>query len=98
MPKAWNQLIDESDELIVARLAKKTGELCEDEPDENEVKAFLLTHRQDIQIHLTAAQPKPNLDPVDLPNRRGKRPSTRLAVTMHDGTTIDDKVGGKHFR
>ena len=97
MPKAWNQLIDESDELIVARLAEKTGELCQDEPGENEVKAFLSTHRQNIQIHLTAASPKPNLASGNPQKRRGKKSWTRLAVTMHDGTTVDDKVAANTF-
>lgn len=97
MPEAWNQLIDESDELIVARLAAKTGELCEDEPDENEAKAFLSTHRQEIQIHLTAASPTSDLAPIDRPKRRGRKSSTRLAVTMPDGTTIDDKFATDTF-
>ena len=47
---AWNQLIDETDELIAARLQEKAGELYKHEPDENEVKEFLEAHREDIQI------------------------------------------------
>ena len=97
MPEAWNQLIDERDELIVARLAAKTADLCEDEPDENEAKAFLLAHRQDIQIHLTAEPPKPDLDPIDAPKRRSKKPATRLSVTMPDGTTIEEKRASNTF-
>ena len=83
--EAWNQLIDESDELIAARLQEKAGELYKHEPDENEVKEFLETRREDIRI-----PPAPD-EPPD------RRPPTRLAVTMHDGTTIDDKTAASTF-
>ena len=83
MQEAWNQLIDESDELIVARIQEKVGELCKHEPDENEVKAFLKMHREDIRIHPTPAAP-----PRPAPLKRRKKTSTRLNVTMRDGTVI----------
>ncbi len=97
LPEAWNQLIDEFDELIVARLQKKTCELCKHEPDENEVKEFLETHRENIRIPPTPVPPTRNLASGGSSNRRGKRPSTRLAVTMPDRTTIDDTVATDTF-
>ena len=91
LPEAWNQLIDEFDGFIVARLAEKTEELCKHEPDENEVKAFLSTHREGLRITPTPAPPARDLAPDKSPSRRGKRPSTRLTVTMDDGTMINHK-------
>ena len=96
LPEAWNQLIDGFDELIVARLQKKVGELCKHEPDENEVKAFLSTHREGIRIPPTPEPRTRDLAP-DNPARRSSRSSqTRLAVTLN-GTTIDDKVAASAF-
>ena len=63
LPEAWNQLIDEFDELIVARLQEKVGELCKHEPDENEVKEFLSRHLQDIRIPPAPVFPVPDDDP-----------------------------------
>ena len=88
LSEAWNQLIDEPDELIAARLQEKTGELYKHEPDENEVKKFLETHREDIRIPLA---------PDEAPNGCGKKTATRLAVTMPDGTKIDDKTAASTF-
>lgn len=97
LPKAWNKLIDESDESIVARLAEMTGEMCGHEPDEAEVEAFLLAHRQNIQIPPPTVSPQRTLTFRNPSNRRGKSPSTRLAVTMPDGTTINDNVAANTF-
>ena len=92
LPEAWNQLIDEFDELIVARLAEKTGELCEHEPDENEVKAFLSKHLQDIQIPTP-----PVIPPPKKPGKRGvRKPSTRLSATIN-GTTIEETDAASTF-
>ena len=100
LPDAWNQLIDEFDERIVALLQEKTGELCEHKPYEHEVREFLEAHREDLRIRPTATHPTRNLAPDadNLQNRRGgKKSQTRLAVTMPDGTMIDDKVAASTF-
>ena len=93
LSEAWNQLIDEPDELIAARLQEKTGELYKHEPDENEVKEFMKTHREDIRIPPT---PFP-LAPDEAPDGCGKNTATRLAVTLPDGTKIDDKTAASTF-
>lgn len=60
MPKAWNQLIDDFDGLIVARIAEMTGELCGHQPDEAEVEAFLSTHLHNLRILPKVLSPKPD--------------------------------------
>ena len=44
LPEAWNQLVNEPDDLLVDLLAEKTEELCGYKPDKNEVEQFLLAH------------------------------------------------------
>lgn len=63
MPKAWNQLMNELDGLIVARIAEKTDELCGHEPGENEVEKFLSVHLPNIQIALPTASTEPMVVP-----------------------------------
>ena len=83
LPEAWNQLIDEFDELIVARLQKKVGELCKHEPDENEVKAFLSAHRQDMRIPPTPASPEPVI--VDNPDAHDSVKHKRIRAFRFNG-------------
>ena len=83
MPKAWNQLMNELDGLIVARIAEKTGELCGHEPEENEVEKFLSAHLPNIQIALSTA----STEPVVVPKSEisGIKKGTRIRAFTFNG-------------
>ena len=72
LPKAWNQLLSESEGLIVDLLVKKTTELCGEETDKSEVKRFLSAHLQDIEITSPSAIPEPVQAPEPKPPDRVK--------------------------
>ena len=63
LPKAWNQLVSEPEDLIVDLLVKKTKELCGEETDKSEVERFLSAHLQNIEI----TSPPAAVEPVPVP-------------------------------
>ena len=80
LPKAWEQLINEPDEILVELLNEKVKELCGWEADLAQVKRFLsdsmnLTHAQSIPTR-PLIPPQPRMQELgDQHTRRRKSPS-----------------------
>ena len=77
LPKAWNQLVNEPDDLLVELVAEKVKELCKHKPDEDEVEQFLSTHLQNIKITQPPMGRKPDPPPKPKPSgsMKGKKPT-----------------------
>jgi hypothetical protein len=78
LPKAWNQLVSEPEDLIVDLLVKKTKELCGEETDKSEVERFLSAHLQNIEITSppTAVEPVPVPEPEPPDHENSTKPKT----------------------
>ena len=74
LPKAWNQLVSEPEDLIVNLLVKKTKELCGEETDKSEVERFLSAHLQNIKI----TSPPAAVEPVPVPEPEPPEPKTLI--------------------
>ncbi|MCK4640296.1 MAG: type I restriction enzyme HsdR N-terminal domain-containing protein [Candidatus Marinimicrobia bacterium] len=64
LPKAWNKIILESNEVLIRTLAETTKKLCQVMPDENTVRDFLQSNRDYIlipQMHIPS--PKNGINP-----------------------------------
>ena len=75
LPKAWNQLVSEPEDLIVDLLVKKTKELCGEETNKSEVERFLSAHLQNIKITSPPAvvEPIPVPEPKPPDHRKGRK-------------------------
>lgn len=66
LPKAWNKLISEPDELLIDLIAESTEKLCGYKPDHSTVEDFISTNLSEIEIsHRPRIERK-----VDLPRRK----------------------------
>lgn len=66
LPKAWNKLISEPDELLIDLIAESTEKLCGYKPDHSMVEDFISVNLSEIEIsHRPEAKRK-----VDLPRRK----------------------------
>ena len=90
LPKAWNQLVSEPDDLLVELLADKTNELCGHKPHENEVEQFMSAHLQNIRVTSppVAVEPIPTPEPKPSDRRKGKK---RKAFTVTKPTAFTFK-------
>lgn len=62
LPKAWNKIITEPDELLVELLSEVTEKICGFKPTENIIRQFIRRNNQRLLIDepLTIPQPKKN--------------------------------------
>jgi len=66
LPKAWNKLISEPDELLIDLIAESTEKLCGYKPDHSTVEDFISANLSEIEIsHRPGIERK-----VDLPRRK----------------------------
>lgn len=66
LPKAWNKLISEPDELLIDLIAESTEKLCGYKPDHSTVEDFISANLSEIEIsHKLGTERK-----VDLPRRK----------------------------
>jgi len=66
LPKAWNKLISEPDELLIDLIAESTEKLCGYKPDHSTVEDFISANLSEIEIsHRPGIKRK-----VDLPRRK----------------------------
>jgi len=66
LPKAWNKLISEPDELLIDLIAENTEKLCGYKPDHSTVEDFISANLSEIEIsHRPGIERK-----VDLPRRK----------------------------
>ena len=52
LPKAWNKIIDESDEILIELIAETTEKLCGYKPDYAIVERFIISNIKKIDIFL----------------------------------------------
>jgi len=66
LPKAWNKLISEPDELLIDLIAESTEKLCGYKPDHSTVEDFISANLSEIEIsHRPGIERK-----IDLPRRK----------------------------
>ena len=98
LPEAWTALVEEADELLRDVVAEKVRELCGDVPITDQVLSFL----RSLESTQTRERPSPQTQggPSDgsrgTPSGSGRKPSTRLEVTMN-GETIAERNGTDTF-
>jgi len=52
LPKAWNKLVIEQDELLIELISETSEKICGYEANENQVKDFLLTHKNQLVLSI----------------------------------------------
>lgn len=74
IPKAWNDLLDEPDELLVELLAERTEDLCGHVPNSEQIHGFLLQINEYLK-NLTSLKPVPDQPNTTKPIRStGRKP------------------------
>jgi hypothetical protein len=87
LPKAWAQLVDEEDELLLELIADRVESLCGYKPDPDMIATFLR-----ISI---SQRPAPGA-PDQLRARAPRRP-TRPPETGHQPASVGFVLDGKHY-
>ena len=94
LPEAWNVLVQEASEPLVGVVAEKVTEQCGDVPTTDQVLNFLrsLESTQTRERSSPQTQGGPSDGSVGTPSASGRKPPTRLEVTMN-GETIAERKG-----
>lgn len=97
LPEAWTRMVQDADDLLLNHLAEKAKSLYGHEPTREQVLDFL-RGLQEVE-----AEPKealaPPIQPVSEPTvtPTGRKPPTRLVVTMANGERIDRRAATDTF-
>ena len=86
LPEAWIKLVEEADEFLIDVVVEKTESLCGYKPTSEQVLDFLKSLKKE------GSQPREEPSLPIRPRRSstsGKKPPTRLVVTMSNGESID---------
>ena len=94
LPKAWNELVQQARESLINIVTEKVKELCGDEPAAHQVLDFLksLESRQASGSTITQTQRAPSNGSGVTASGSGRKPPTRLVVTMN-GETVAERNG-----
>ena len=94
LPEAWTALVEEADELLRDVVAEKVREFCGDEPSTDQVLEFLksLESRQTSDPPISQTQRAPSSGSGTTSSGSGRKPPTRLVVTMN-GETVAERNG-----
>lgn len=93
LPEAWNRLVQDGDELLLNLIAEKARSLQGHKPTPAQVSKFLRGLQEyEAQPNEAAA---PASEQTTIPP--GRKPPTRLVVTMEDGDRIDRRAATDTF-
>ena len=97
LPEAWTRLVQDADDVLLNLVAEKAKTLRGHEPTREQVLDFL-RGLQEVEAEPKKA-PAPSIQPVSDPTATptGRKPPTRLVVTMANGERIDRRAATDTF-
>ena len=97
LPEAWTRLVQDADDVLLNLMAEKAESLHGHEPTREQVLDFL-RGLQEVEAEPKEA-PAPSIQPVSEPTATptGRKPPTRLVVTMANGERIDRRAATDTF-
>lgn len=78
LPKAWNKIIEEADEILLELLSDITESLCGFKPDSERCERFLLRYKERLMVPTIPARPTPRATFTD----------RARSVTLYTGRSI----------
>ena len=97
LPEAWSELVQGGDDLLLNLVAEKAKSLQGNKPTRAQVLEFL-RGLQEVEAEPKVAPASP-IQPVSEPTATstGRKPPTRLVVTLEDGERIDRRAATDTF-
>ncbi len=97
LTEAWTRLVRDADEVLLNLVAEKAKTLHGREPTREQVLEFLIG-MQEVEAEPKEA-PVPPIQPASEPTATstGRKPPTRLVVTLEDGERIDRRAATDTF-
>ena len=90
IPRAWNQIISEADELLVDLLIESTEEICGFKPDKDLIVKFITGHKDNLLVSSHQAYPTPAQ-----PSTPAKVAQRRTKVSQGEVVDLDNDYCGK---
>ena len=97
LPEAWTRMVQDADDLLLNLVAENAKSLYGHEPTREQVLDFL-KGLQEIEAEPKEA-PAPSIQPASGPTATptGRKPPTRLVITMANGERIDRRAATDTF-